>query len=391
MSESIENASDAIWAQIHWPEGLDERRFLSEYWQKAPLLIPQGLPDFKTPLDADDLAGLSLEPNTTPRLIIEDSGGHYQLEHGPFEEERFESLTGNDWSLLVTDVEKHHSELRPYLAPFSFLPNWRIDDLMISYAPVGASVGAHIDEYDVFLLQASGKRRWSIDSRPERQHKMLADAHLKLLSNFEPTNSWELEPGDILYLPPGIAHHGIASEDPCTTWSIGFRAPAIPDMIMRMAELLCEALPHERYTDPPLSSAVSGEISEDALLRFEKTWQEATRLPSDTVKEMVAQLLTESVSTDREEFVADNTGSQKRLVGPDSFSRIAWYRNASAPPGQVRLFIDGAAYDCSETLATDLSRPARMVMAENSAYSSSDQALLRQLIVDGTLVNLQSD
>ena len=150
---------------IQWPSDIDECIFLDQFWQKKPLLIRQAFPDFVTPLPADELAGLSLEPDTSGRIIVRDSNGAYTLEHGPFAENRFATLTDNQWSLLVTDVEKHIPEFIAYLQPFRFIPDWRIDDLMVSYAPDGASVGAHVDDYDVFLLQASGKRRWLIEDK----------------------------------------------------------------------------------------------------------------------------------------------------------------------------------------------------------------------------------
>ncbi|MFK7893026.1 MAG: cupin domain-containing protein, partial [Granulosicoccus sp.] len=131
---------------VSWPEGLDESVFLRDYWQQKPLLLRDAFPGFETPLTADELAGLSVETDTTARLITCDDDDIYQLENGPFPEERFAQLTDNRWSLLVTDVEKLLPELRAWMEPFSFLPQWRVDDLMISYAPDGASVGAHVDE-----------------------------------------------------------------------------------------------------------------------------------------------------------------------------------------------------------------------------------------------------
>lgn len=125
-------------SELSWPDGISQEIFLADYWQQQPLLLKQALPEFSTPLSADELAGLALEPETTPRLITQDRNGLFHLEYGPFDEDRFSTLTENNWSLLVTDVEKHLPDLTQYLAPFQFLPTWRIDDLMISYAPVGA-------------------------------------------------------------------------------------------------------------------------------------------------------------------------------------------------------------------------------------------------------------
>lgn len=379
-----------LYSSIQWPAGLDEATFLAEYWQQKPLLIRQALPDFETPLPADELAGLSLEPETTPRLVTQDASGAYHLEHGPFEPDRFETLTGNDWSLLVTDVEKHIPELAAYLQPFAFLPSWRIDDLMISYAPVGASVGAHIDEYDVFLLQASGSRRWSIEAPAAVHYDMVPDSDLKLIASFQPTDTWELEPGDLLYLPPGVAHHGVASIDPCTTWSIGFRAPTTADFVMRMAEMICENLPQERYTDGLLTSSEPGEIDTDALTRFIDIWHRSIGQDSETLARMTGRFLTESGNGTT--GMSSQEDPKESLAGPywqaAPFSRLAWRKltNKNDDNALVELFVDGEAFRCSRRLAIDLCRVGQGINARDKTYSSADRELLEILASGASLI-----
>ena len=386
------NEPSTIPTGIHWPEGMDESRFLKEYWQQKPLLIRQTFPDFQTPLDANELAGLSLEPNTTPRLITQDEHGDYHLEHGPFEDDRFESLQDNNWSLLVTDVEKHVPELAPYLRPFQFLPNWRIDDLMVSYAPVGASVGAHVDEYDVFLLQASGRRQWSIDQRitATEEHALLPNSTLKILANFLPTDTWDLNPGDMLYLPPGMPHHGIAVAESCTTWSIGFRAPAIPDMVMRISEMLSDSLPSKRFTDGALDIATPGEISAEAVARMKAIWTQATTLDDASFAEFVGALLTESGSVmDGESYDDENDFEAADTVVKAPFSQFAWYRSSDLPAdisNTVTLFVNGEKFNCSESLAIELCQGDEITVHTNSARNASDQALLEDLMSSGCIV-----
>lgn len=375
-------------SRIQWPEELDEARFLAEYWQKKPLLIRQALPAFDTPLPADELAGLSLEPETTPRLITRDVSGAYHLEHGPFEAERFETLTGNDWSLLVTDVEKHLPELVEYLQPFRFLPSWRIDDLMVSYAPVGASVGAHIDEYDVFLLQASGCRQWSIDQNVDGSDALLPDSELRILAEFNATDTWDLLPGDLLYLPPGVPHHGVACEDPCTTWSIGFRAPTQADFVMRLAEMICEQLPHQRYTDGLLQPAMPGEIDATAIERLARIWQEAVQQKSDSLADMAGRFLTEAagvmpVAADGPAEAAA-AGCRRWQVSP--FSRVAWRQSSADASSRVRLFADGESYDCGRELAIRLASPGSMIDLDDDERDEQDSELLQELIRSAVLL-----
>jgi len=367
---------------IQWPDKLHPQAFLDQYWQQKPLLIRQAIPGFITPLPADELAGLSLEEGTTPRLILKDDNGHYHLEHGPFDESRFATLDGNNWSLLVTDVEKHLPELNHYLDPFRFLPGWRIDDLMISYAPDGASVGEHVDQYDVFLLQASGTRRWSIDTRTDVEQEPVDNGALKLLSDFEATDTWVLQPGDLLYLPPGMPHHGVAVGDDCTTWSIGCRAPGVREILLNHAELLAEKIEDRRLTDNRLRIAVPGEISSDAIEAITALWHEATRLDTATATTLAGQLLTQASIASELPESSDKTGSSlnNKALTVEPFSRIAW----SGCDDTVQLFVNGTTYRCSKTLAIALcSTPV-----DNSAFGkldASDQRLLGGLVESGIL------
>src|SRR5690606_16535602 len=145
-------------------------------------------------------------------------------------EEDFPGMPDHDWTLLVQDVDKWDADVRALIDRFGFLPRWRIDDIMVSFAATGGSVGAHIDQYDVFLLQAQGQRRWQIDARENPPPGFRDDAELKLLREFNPSHDWVLDPGDMLYLPPGVPHHGVA-ENPCLTFSLGTRAPSAAELI----------------------------------------------------------------------------------------------------------------------------------------------------------------
>lgn len=219
--------------------GLSSEAFLRDYWQQKPLLVRQAWPGFSPPLDPETLAGLALEPEVESRLVRETASG-WQLEHGPIAEQTFLKLPETHWTLLVQDVDKLLPELQQVLDAFRFVPDWRLDDLMVSYAAPGGSVGAHADQYDVFLLQASGRRRWQVDQRSKACRRERDDLPLRLLEAFEPSDEWVLEPGDMLYLPPGVPHHGVAV-DGCMTFSIGFRAPTDRDLLSELLHALAEA------------------------------------------------------------------------------------------------------------------------------------------------------
>ncbi|MFY2765088.1 JmjC domain-containing protein [Arenimonas sp. MALMAid1274] len=251
------------------PLGMRPEVFLRDYWQKRPLLVRQAFPGFVSPITPEDLAGLACEEAALARVVLHDrKRDRWELRNGPFSEDSFPRLPKKDWTLLVQDVDKWDMDIRALLAAFRFLPSWRLDDVMVSFAVPGGSVGAHVDQYDVFLLQAHGHRRWQIDSRPGAPTAFRDDVELKLLREFEPDHDWVLAPGDMLYLPPGVPHHGVA-EDACLTFSVGMRAPSQAELMLDLAEELAAALPEEaRYADPDLAlPADPHEIDEAAFNR----------------------------------------------------------------------------------------------------------------------------
>ncbi|WP_338475164.1 cupin domain-containing protein [Pseudomonas khavaziana] len=249
--------------------GITAREFLRDYWQKKPLLIRQAIPDFESPIDADELAGLALEEEVESRLVIEHGERPWELRRGPFAEDAFSTLPEREWTLLVQAVDQFVPEVAELLEHFRFLPSWRIDDVMISFAAPGGSVGPHFDNYDVFLLQAQGKRNWKIGQMCSSESPLLQHADLRILAEFEETAEWVLEPGDMLYLPPRLAHFGIA-EDDCMTYSVGFRAPSAAEVLTHFTDFLSQYLTdEERYTDAdaqPVSDP--HQIQSDALDRL---------------------------------------------------------------------------------------------------------------------------
>ncbi|OBS10736.1 hypothetical protein Thpro_020452 [Acidihalobacter prosperus] len=249
---------------------LAPRTFLRDYWQRKPLLVRQAFAGIRAPLDAEELAGLALESDVPSRLVQQHDAARWSVRYGPFEDSDFAALPDTHWTLLVTDLEKFVPALHDLVKPFRFLPDWRIDDLMISYAAPQGSVGPHTDAYDVFLLQLEGRRRWQIDTRPVDPGNRLPGAELSILAHFEPESEWVLEPGDMLYLPPGVAHYGLAL-DPCMTASIGFRAPSQQDLVSAWLDDVAAALdPERRFGDAGRAVADNpGEIdlaSRDAII-----------------------------------------------------------------------------------------------------------------------------
>jgi len=231
--------------------GISAKKFLRVYWQKKPLLIRQALPGFQGLLSRDDLIQLSCRDEAQSRLITQRKGkGQWQVQHGPFSSRTFSRLSKTQWTLLVQDVNHFLPSARDLLLKFNFIPHSRLDDLMISFAPEEGGVGPHFDSYDVFLLQGMGRRKWQISAQQDK--KLVAGAPLKILEDFRPEQEWILEPGDMLYLPPGYAHDGVA-KDPCMTYSIGFRAPTYQELVTQFLVYLQDHIVvNGMYRDPDM-------------------------------------------------------------------------------------------------------------------------------------------
>jgi 50S ribosomal protein L16 3-hydroxylase len=247
--------------------GLTAEQFLEEYWQKKPLLIRQAFPGFGDVLSPDELAGLACEEDAQSRLVLENRG-KWQVENGPFEEERFASLPKKGWSLLVQGVNHFLEEGQELLDKFNFIPTARLDDLMVSYAPDGGGVGPHFDSYDVFLLQGYGQRTWRVSEQQDLE--LVEGAPLRILKRFDTLEEWLLEPGDMLYLPPRLAHWGIAV-GPCMTWSVGFRAPSAQELGSQFLGYMQEHVKLDGiYSDPDLElQQHPAEISDQMVNKVE--------------------------------------------------------------------------------------------------------------------------
>lgn len=379
--------------------GLDVEDFLANHWQRAPCLIRGALADFDWPLDANDLAGLACEELVEARIITgpDDQQG-WTLEHGPFTEDRFETIGDERWTLLVQDVEKHFPPLAALLDRFRFLPSWRIDDLMLSFAAPGGSVGPHMDQYDVFLCQVDGRRRWEIarDFLPERRE----DVPVDMLSRFAPEEGWDLEPGDMLYLPPGVAHHGVAL-DPCVTCSVGFRAPSAADLALGLGEWLASR-PEDggRYRDPPLAvTAAIGEIDTAALAQFRALM--ASTLASDSdLADFVGQFMSryrmahepmpvpgKEAEAHRRAALAQAATRATRWT-PHPWARFAWCESPGSgnDADAVTLYASGSAHPSSRDFATWVCQGAGELQPLERSMESDDARCLAALAHSGQLI-----
>ena len=342
---------------------LTPAQFLADYWQKKPLLIRQAIPNFKNFLSPDELVSLAIDDDAEARLII-NKNGKWQVKSNPLNARDFGKLPQTTdaklfWTVLVQNVNHHLPQAVDLLQQFSFIPHARLDDLMISYAPKGSGIGAHVDSYDVFLLQGAGKRKWQISSQNDLS--LVEDAPLKLLKNFKPEQEWILEAGDMLYLPPHIAHCGISESDDCMTYSIGFRAPSYQELAHEFLHYLQDKLPDNNalkgiYSDPHLTMQKhAGEISDALQANIHKalsgiTWN------SDDIGDFLGHYLSEPKAhvyfdaPDEISLAAFTKKLAKQALKLDLKSQLLFTQNAFYLNGE-KLIVPAALSDCMRELA----------------------------------------
>ena len=366
--------------------------FLAEYWQKKPLLIRQGMPGITPPIAADELAGLACEEEVESRLIIQDPvSDQWELTHGPFSDATFSALPTTHWTLLVQAVDHWVPAAAEFLSRFYFIPSWRVDDLMISYSGDKGGVGPHYDNYDVFLVQVSGRRQWEVGGLYDESSPRRPDVPVKILTQWEPEHRWILEPGDLLYIPPQVGHNGIAVGEDCMTCSVGFRAPSHRDMLLDFSESVGEELSEEiRYTDPDLvPQANPGQITSEAVNKVERIF---TQYVEDHEKlaqwfgcYMTTPKYQEEEPTQEEYRLAD---VRNHLAAGGTLIRNEGSRFAFQEHGKnVWLFVDGRQYTCSARMA-DLVKTLcaeRMIGSDLCVSSEGHDSLVLDLLSHGSL------
>lgn len=379
------------------PLGMPAAAFLRDYWQKHPLLIRNAFPGFETPVMPEDLAGLACEEGALSRIVMHDRATDgWTLRTGPFAEEEFPGMPHHDWTLLVQDVDKWDPDVRALLDHFDFLPRWRVDDIMISFAAPGGSVGAHIDQYDVFLLQAHGHRRWQIDASEVLGKGMPSvefreGVALKLLREFHPTHDWVLGPGDMLYLPPNVPHHGVA-EDACLTFSVGMRAPSAAELLGDFVDtLLAEADESVRYRDEDLAPPKDAYEIDEASMQRAIAGLNALRMNDPqrlgdwfgrfmTLYRSVGESLQPDAPRSRIEVEFDL--QQGAVLARHPWTRVAWRRD-STKKSLARLYVAGQIFALPLADARTLAAAQTLDGDDYDALSEDGRALVLELLAQG--------
>ena len=345
---------------LTWPNNMSSEEFLRNYWQKQPLYIPGAIQNFSDPLEPEELAGMACEDDIAARIILDKGNDEWEVRHNPFAEHDFTELPATHWTVLVQDLNKYIHELDSLLEAFAFLPAWRIDDVMVSYAAPYGGVGPHTDHYDVFLLQGMGTRRWQINSSSHEQ-ALIEGIDLRILKHFEAEQEFRLQPGDILYLPPGVQHYGV-SDEPCMTYSIGFRAPTQLELLGDYIDQLTLQQTHldVRYRDPNPARSPSGEITTDALKKI-STLIKTIPANDSTIQHWFGEFITSTqhtlshipVETEQDPAPIIQRIDNGDILYRNPYSRFAYINH----PDNTDIFIDS----CRKTLTGDLADLAKHI------------------------------
>ena len=326
--------------------------FFSQHWQRKPLLLRQAVRLPENSPDKKLLFSLAGDENIETRLVLEHGERPWEVHYGPFSSTELDQLPGSRWTILFQDMDKHLQEVAELLAQFEGMPRWRIDDIMISYAADRGSVGPHTDEYDVFLIQAAGKRRWQINEDTLADRSLVPGLDMKILQHFEAEQELLLEPGDMLYLPPGVAHWGIARGE-CITWSVGFRAPSARELLPDWAEAQQQVIEEHRYSDPELELQVhDGEIQPQALIKLQRMLLRALEQDAVDFGAWFGRYITEPKehlqpvpAPDRASPAILLERMQEQPLTRHPASRILFMQNA----GRLYLFCGGRSYPLPES------------------------------------------
>ncbi len=346
--------------------GLTPAQFMRRHWHKKPLLVRQAIPNFQPPVLRPEMFALAAEESVESRLVQQIKGG-WKLRHGPFARRSLPAMSQREWTLLVQGVDLHNDAVHQLMQQFRFVPGARLDDLMISYATDGGGVGPHFDSYDVFLLQAHGRRRWRIGRQKDLTLK--EGIPLKVLAEFEPEEEFVLEPGDMLYLPPRYAHDGIA-EGECMTYSIGFRAPAraelAQELLVRLSEDAAEDEQVQMYRDAKQEAVAEPGAIPAELQAFAKEALERALSQPLALERALGEYLTEPKPNVW--FEASDGGAMLEAVRLDRRTRMMY--------DAQHIFINGESYRAGGKDATLMRRLANQrYLSSKDIQRASDEAL----------------
>ena len=375
---------------MDFKESFSIDNFLSDYWGKKPVLIKNAIERFKCPIDGGDLAALAMESEAYSRIILNDSDDFSQV-IGPFTEADYAKYENKRYTLLVNDVEHFFKGVLELKQMFRFISDWRIDDVMASYSSPGGSVGAHADYFDVFLIQGAGRKRWEIGKKLSDEPLYRDDLPVKIMKNFEVDKTYDLFPGDVLYLPPNIPHHGIAL-DQSITLSVGFRSPSVKELVTALSDHVTKTLPDfVRLDDIKFAKGRNpAEIPLDAIHQVRKNLNELIqdddslahwfgKLVSEPSREESNNLISDLLISADFESVVDRLKSVLAEVNELKWNpaiRLSYFKGLEA----IKVFIDGEAIEVDNDCLAGISNLAVHQRYTHENFLSEDSDSFKFLV-----------
>ncbi|KAA3644479.1 MAG: cupin domain-containing protein [Proteobacteria bacterium] len=355
--------------------------FLADYWQQRPYLFRQTDLPLATVPNREQMFQLAARDGVQSRIIYSPDHRRFQAVYD--EPNQWADLIDMNPTLLVSDIEKWCPQTLAVLTAFSFIKAWRFDDLMLSYAPKGASVGAHIDQYDVFLVQVKGQRQWSYDDTILADFEPVDDSDLAVIADYEPHHTHILSPGDVLYLPPRIAHHGISLDDDCLTLSVGLRSPSSAELITAVADHMAQQLPDsERLTDAGHELNATGAISGHEIAYLRKQIQRMNHLTDGELADILGQFISAYRLLDDTPGFNDHNHGHTHVRNPaDNFTYYA------ISDQQAQLYINGDKYPCTLAFAQQLCNQSYLDLQQLQSIAA-DQELFNQLLENQHIIAL---
>jgi len=368
---------------------ISEKQFLQEYWHKKPLLLSKAIDVSKLNVfpDKGQLQKLSCQESIQSRIVIKTSDSEYDVEYGPFEENDYNEINQYCWNLLVSDIDKWLPKSRNILKYFQFIRNLVFDDIMLSCGSKGGTVGPHLDQYDVFLLQVEGQREWSFNHNKTTNPQLMKGQPLQLVSDFNADIKHVLNPGDVLYLPPSVAHYGIAIDDKCITCSIGLRTPSHAELLTSFVDNLSQNISeNNRFEEPEFNFHPSvGELTENDLTQISTVLVNNLKIEKNILLTWFGKYITEYRSLFHEfndsQEVSDLINIEK--LEPSSFTKSCYYKREK----EAVLFVNGQQFFCSLNLAKLICDNKLITAASINILPADDKQVIETLYEDGSLIS----
>jgi len=368
---------------------ITQEQFLKEYWHKKPLLIRNGInnADLSVLPNKTQLQQLSCREDIQSRIVFKQSETEYDVEYGPFIENDFEGIDQDCWNLLVSDIDKWLPKSRNILAYFNFIRNWIFDDIMVSCGSTNGTVGPHTDHYDVFLIQVHGQREWSYTTDKIYNPELMPEQALKLMSNFKADKAFILNPGDILYLPPEVAHYGIAKSEDCVTCSVGMRTPSHSELLTSYTDYIAQNLSdNDRFKEPVFEKQPEiGEVTESDLNNISKILIQGLAIENISLPNWYGKYITEYRSLfyefNNDQDINELNNEKELILSP--FSKSCYFNENNS----TQLYVNGQEYLTSLSLAKMICNEKTLPSEGFAKSSEVDKKIIHELFENGSLIH----